>query len=131
MWSAKNVLYFSLASALGAMSRLALGECFGAVGQEALQPYAVFLANVLGCFFFGFFWVLTSYKKWNSRIILVGFMGSFTTFSSYIYDVYTYILAGEGGHVLMYGIMQIVVALLFLRFGMVCMQNYVQKRQGA
>ena len=58
------------------------------VGRQ--YPLGTFVVNVLGCFLFGLIWELAAVRLLISDtvrlIILVGFMGSFTTFSSLIFD---------------------------------------------
>jgi CrcB protein len=53
-------------------------------------PWGTLVVNVLGCFLFGFVWTLA--EEWGvineqSRlVILTGFMGAFTTFSTFAFD---------------------------------------------
>ncbi len=128
MWTIKSLSIFCVAAALGALVRLGLGMSFQAMGQEGLLPWAVFTANVLGCFLFGLGWVYMQCRQLDARALLVGFMGSLTTFSSYAYDIYCFILAGQWGYVFLYGLVQMVLALVFLHAGMVCMQKYLDSR---
>ena len=57
------------------------------------------LANTLGCFLFGFIWMLT--ERWSEHVyetrlvILVGFMGAFTTFSSLIFEGSQFVRAAD------------------------------------
>ncbi len=124
MWTGKSLLLFSIASALGAFSRAGIGVICTLLGGEALAPVGTFIANVLGCFFFGVFWIYCQHKKLDTRIILVGFMGSFTTFSTYIFDMYTYALEHSWGQVIGYGFGQIALALTLLHMGMRISEHY-------
>jgi CrcB protein len=56
----------------------------------AAFPWGTLAVNVLGCLLFGFFWTLAEERMLigpQARIvILTGFMGAFTTFSSYAFE---------------------------------------------
>jgi CrcB protein len=58
------------------------------IGQSF--PWGTLAANVLGCFLFGFIVVLaderTVIQQQTRIVLLVGFMGSFTTFSSLVFE---------------------------------------------
>lgn len=85
-------------------------------------PFGTFVVNIIGCFCFGLIWPLAEERlliSSNMRmIILVGFMGSFTTFSSLIFETselmrdsqWLLALANMGG--------QVIVGLAALYLGM-------------
>ena len=78
-----------LAGGAGALARYGVSELANTlVGRQ--YPLGTFVVNVLGCFLFGLIWELAAVRLLISDtvrlIILVGFMGSFTTFSSLIFD---------------------------------------------
>jgi len=93
--------------------RLALLALFGAVGtlcRYALHlvvqrlhgspfPWGTFAVNALGCLAFGIVWGLAEHRAIvgpQARLVaLVGFMGAFTTFSSYAFETAQLI---ETGH---------------------------------
>ena len=84
----KLVLMFA-AGGLGAMARFGLGGLI----QRWLGggfPYATFVINVLGCLMFGLIWSLAEDRlviSGETRLILLtGFMGSFTTFSTFAFE---------------------------------------------
>ena len=55
--------------------------------------------NVLGCFLFGLIWTLTQQRFLVSpetrAILLVGFLGSFTTFSAFLFETDQMLEQGE------------------------------------
>ncbi len=113
-----------LAAALGATVRLGLSLGLERIGGAAFLPWAVFSANILGCFLFGVCWVYLQHHKRDARAVLVGFMGSLTTFSSYAYDIYLFILDKAWGFLALYAFAQIAIALLFVHLGIKGMQRY-------
>jgi fluoride exporter len=96
----KDFLAISVAAIAGAnlrfiLSRLAAKE-FGPV-----FPYGTLVINVLGSFIVGFFVIWTSERvlvdpRWR-LLVVVGFCGSFTTFSSYAFESMSYFEQGQWG----------------------------------
>ena len=81
----RNCGLLFLAGGAGALARYGVSELANTlVGRQ--YPLGTFVVNVLGCFLFGLIWELAAVRLLISDtvrlIILVGFMGSFTTFSS-------------------------------------------------
>ena len=87
MWP--KLFWLALAGALGSLSRYALQ---GLVQRQAesVFPWGTMAVNMLGCFLFGLVWSLAEDRLTMSSevrtIILVGFMGAFTTFSSFAFE---------------------------------------------
>lgn len=85
----QKILFIALTGALGALARYWLsGAVYGLMGRDF--PWGTAAVNVLGCFLFGLIWVLAEERHLipaHLRIILlIGFMGSFTTFSTYVFE---------------------------------------------
>ncbi len=78
-----------IAGAAGALARYALA---GLVQRftTASFPYGTMVVNLLGCFLFGLIWALAEDRLLISSqtriILLVGFMGAFTTFSTFAFE---------------------------------------------
>jgi len=73
----------------GALSRYWLsGLVYRVLGESF--PYGTYLVNVFGCFLFGMIFELAEQRMFISPemriVILTGFMGAFTTFSSFIFE---------------------------------------------
>jgi CrcB protein len=96
----KDFLAISVAAIVGAnfrylLSRLAARD-FGVV-----FPYGTLAINIMGSFIVGFFIIWTTERvlidpRWR-LLVVVGFCGSFTTFSSYAYETMAYFEHGQWG----------------------------------
>ncbi len=71
--------------------------------QFLVHPWGTLVANVLGSLLIGFLAVyLGRYSPQTKTIILVAFLGSLTTFSSYALEVVTFIEEGLLGKAFLY-----------------------------
>ena len=91
-------LWISLGAILGANSRYLLSR-FAARALSTSFPYGTLLINVSGSLLLGFFLIWTTERvfadpRWR-MFVAVGFCGSFTTFSSYAFESFSYF---EQGH---------------------------------
>ena len=85
----RKILWLAAAGALGTVARAGLSTPVQR-GLGLKFPWGTLTVNVLGCFMFGLVWAITEGRGRISPelrfVILVGFMGAFTTFSSYAFD---------------------------------------------
>ena len=84
-----KLLWLSLAGALGTLLRFGLAGLVHRLTGPTF-PWGTLVVNVVGCFVAGVLWVLFE-TRWpvsaQARIlVLIGFMGAFTTFSAYILE---------------------------------------------
>jgi len=93
-----RILALSIAGAAGTLCRYWLGGLAHRIlGVDF--PWGTWTVNILGCLLFGLVWVLSEERFAISNqmrfIILVGFMGAFTTFSTYIFESQAMLAGGE------------------------------------
>jgi CrcB protein len=96
----KNLLAISLAAIVGANLRYLLSRV-AARTLGPVFPYGTLFINVVGSFIVGFFLIWTTERvlidpRWR-LLIVIGFCGSFTTFSSYAFETMAYFDHGQWG----------------------------------
>lgn len=84
-----KIFLIAAAGAAGTLARYWLG---GAVQRlyGGTFPWGTFAVNMFGCFLFGIIWSLAEERLVISpearTVVLIGFMGAFTTFSSFVFE---------------------------------------------
>ena len=86
------VIAIAIGAVPGALSRYYLTElCKTAMGTNF--PYGTFIINFTGCLLMGFFFTLfqgiKGFPPEIDLLVRTGFLGSYTTFSTYGYDTLT------------------------------------------
>ncbi len=77
-----RTMYVILGAAIGAPARFAIDQY---IRKFTNKPYGIFLVNVIGSFIIG----LTFNKSDHAHdLITVGFAGAFTTWSTFMLDIY-------------------------------------------
>ena len=93
-----DLLIISLGAIVGANARYLLSR-FAAKELGPVFPYGTLFINVVGSFIVGFFVIWTAERvlvdpRWR-LLVVVGFCGSFTTFSSYAFETMSYFEQGQ------------------------------------
>ena len=101
--------------ALGSILRFWLGSYIGS-RMGARFPYGTLVINVTGSFLIGFvFALLTAKTQWNPNwryLILIGFIGGYTTFSSFEFETLRTMQDGQIGLGILYVGLSVVVGFL-------------------
>jgi len=97
----RKLLLLACAGALGTLARYGLAGWVQKV-TRAYLPWGTLAANVAGCFLAGLLWTLFE-NRWpvsgeTRAIVLIGFMGAFTTFSALILETGELMRATEWGY---------------------------------
>lgn len=99
MW--QKLVYLSLAGAIGTLARYGLAGMIQRWMERSTMnwraellgrvfPWGTLGVNIVGCFLFGLVWSLAetrfTFDSESKLVILVGFMGAFTTFSTFAFE---------------------------------------------
>ncbi len=96
----KDFLAISVAAVVGANLRYLLSR-LAALELGSAFPYGTLFINIVGSFIVGLFVIWTTERalvdpRWR-LLVVVGFCGSFTTFSSYAFETMAYFEQGQWG----------------------------------
>lgn len=83
----EQMIWIAVAGAAGTLARWSLNSAFAT--QLGSFPWSTFLANCTGSLLFGIVWIVAE-RSWPAgakAAVLVGFMGAFTTFSTFAFEV--------------------------------------------
>jgi CrcB protein len=126
MGSGAKLLLIAAAGAAGTLARYGLGHAVQAwVGSRF--PWGTLTVNLIGCFVFGIVWALVEYRvglDTQARlIILTGFLGAFTTFSTFGFETAQMIQARQwfavAGNLILHnilGVAAVLVAIALVRW---------------
>ena len=85
----QKLFWLAVAGACGSLARYGLAGWIQS-GLRSGFPWGTLAVNVLGCFAFGLIWSLTQERMAIGpevrTIVMVGFLGSFTTFSAFLFE---------------------------------------------
>lgn len=117
----------ALGGALGASARFAMShQVYLWFGREF--AWGTLSVNVIGSFVMGFIAVLLVDKfdvstEWRA-FIMVGFLGAFTTFSTFSYETMQYIQVGEISKAMLNIVVSVVICLLAIWLGMLAGKQF-------
>ena len=97
-----NIVYLAVGGSLGTISRYYAGIWVtNATGARTPGTVAI---NVAGSFLIGLFLTLSFERSWSNALVLlvaVGFLGGFTTFSTFTWQTYELVQSGETGRAML------------------------------
>lgn len=123
----KNILAVALGGAMGSLGRYLIALLAGRLTLNF--PLGTFIANVCGCLLIGFFW------SWLDRIeishafrlfLFTGFLGGFTTFSTYARESVQFFRAGESVHAIGYILASNIIGLAFVFAGFLLAEKFIR-----
>lgn len=116
----RMILWLSVAGVAGTLARYFLGGFVQGLGWRF--PWGTFVVNMLGCFLFGLVWSLAESRAAISAeartVLLIGFMGAFTTFSTFAFETTQRIVDAQWGQVAANLLLQNVIGIAMMLLGM-------------
>ena len=114
----RTLLLVGIGGGLGSIARYATTN----LAQKYLAsflPYGTLIANILGSFLIGVFMAyLLDHPSQNFKLLLItGFCGGYTTFSTFSYENFNYLQNGQIVMFLFYGFGSIAASLLAVFVG--------------
>ncbi|MDP9404024.1 MAG: CrcB family protein [Actinomycetota bacterium] len=109
--TAVHTLWVGLAGAAGAVARYRLGLAVGA----RTFPFATLGINVAGCFLLGLLLGGPAAERWPASAttaVAAGFLGAFTTFSTFGYEMFTLLRTGRIASALLYVLASVLAGVL-------------------
>lgn len=106
------------------------GGCLGAISRFLVQHWAPFhqekalytvAVNLTGCLAIGILWALLTHlhaPAWLHRLLIAGFLGGYTTFSSFSLETLTLLHAGRPLAALLYLLTSLLGGLLLCYIGL-------------
>jgi fluoride exporter len=94
-----TLLWVVVAGGLGSGARYLVGR-WAIAAFGAAFPYGTLIVNLVGCFALGIVVQLASSGEWNPELraaIAIGFLGGFTTYSSFNQDTIALLSSGAFG----------------------------------
>ena len=94
----QKLVLLAIAGGMGALARYGLAGFVQKTGGTTF-PWGTVVVNLTGCFLAGLLWSLFE-NRWNvsgqtRTIVLVGFMGAFSTFSTFILETSTLLRSAQ------------------------------------
>lgn len=116
----RNLLWVGLGSFAGGALRYLIAQFIRTHGFDGSFPWGTFIVNLAGCFLLGLLFGLSSrcpiFSEEIRLLLMVGFCGGFTTFSSFIQENALLLQTGQYTTIALYTLTSLIggTALFFL-----------------
>ncbi|WP_440992648.1 fluoride efflux transporter CrcB [Cysteiniphilum litorale] len=126
-----TLLLVGLGGGLGSISRFGLSEFIYKIFGKSF-PHGILIVNILGCLLIGalaaFFQkerLLEHFLTPHFRALLItGFLGGFTTFSSFSLDALTLLQKGEWSKAIIYIMLSVLISMIAVFVGFYLVEKY-------
>ena len=118
MQSIISLVYVGLGGFIGAILRWSLGNALKKIQINENFPIATLFINLLGCFGIGWAYALWENNPNAKLIFIVGFLGGFTTFSTFAHEVLLLIKNGNSLYAIFYVILSSALGVVLVSLGM-------------
>ena len=114
-----SILLIGLGGFTGAISRYFVGIFIDYIGLNS--NISTLLVNITGSFFMGllFYFFSNSSSDFYKMFFIIGFLGSFTTFSAFSLDAMNLFLASEYFNFFIYITLSVILSIIFIFFGFI------------
>ena len=117
-----TLIVVGLAGSLGAISRYLVGHYAAEWFGKPRFPVGTLIINITACFLMGLFVALAdrhvrSMPEWAKLAVLTGFIGTYSTFSTYMFEVEGNLRSGHGVLAVTYLLVSIVAGLMAVYAG--------------
>ena len=118
-----KIAIVGLGGAMGAMCRFLVYEGYINALKNTSLPLGTITVNVLGCFIIGFLGGIADTRQVFAPevrlLIFTGFLGGFTTFSTFGFELFLYMRNGQIGLAILNGLIQLSAGLILVWVGFV------------
>ena len=122
----QNLFLLACAGGAGALCRYGLGGLVQRLAGERF-PLGTLVVNLLGCLLFGFVWGWlegrVGFSPQTRAVVLTGFLGAFTTFSTFAFETANLLQGGQVLAALLNCTVQTVLGVMFVLAGMTIAQS--------
>lgn len=115
-----KLLFIGFGGAVGAISRALLSSMITKLFPTSSFPWGILICNVLGCFILGFlatYFLENIIPNHHKAMIIVGMLGSFTTFSTFSMDTINLIMDQQFISAILNVTLSVVLGLVFVFLG--------------
>jgi fluoride exporter len=113
-------ILIAVGGAVGSLARYGTQLAFDRSSVRSGFPIGTLVANLVGCLLVGYVHGLLADKVLREEmrfLLVVGFLGGFTTFSSYGWETFERIRTGHGGTAMLYVLLSNALAIVLVMAG--------------